>query len=467
MTQAASKRDAATSDWKSPAGWALFQVAKDPYVVLVIIFVFAPYFTSTVLGDPVRGQAQWGRINAYASLFVALTAPVLGAVADAMGRRKPWLLAMVAMMVPGAFALWWVRPGGLGLPVELAAVILGLNAIGLSFSEMLHNSMLPGVAPPGKLGFLSGGALAMSAAAAFLLLCFVLWGFMLPGRVDWPIVPAHPLFGLDAGKYENSRVTAPLTAVWLALLSLPLFIFTREPPAARSRIGPAVLQSFGRIWTTVRSLRRCRNVAVFLAARMAFNDGATALILFTGVFAAGVFHWDALALTAFAVLLQPASVLFSLVAGWLDDRLGAKTTLIILICGMIVGNMASVSMSPTHMLFFIPCDPAAPPLWSLPLFRTAPELAFLGSALLQAGCVTGAAVSARTLMARIAPQEKLSEFFGLAALSGTATAFIGPLLVAAFTAGFHSQHVGFASASLLLLAGMAGLAFVREKPASE
>ena len=81
--------------------------------------------------------------------------------------------------------------------------------------------------------------------------------------------------------------------------------------------------------------------------------------------------------------------------------------------------------------------------------------------------ITAAIVSSRSMMARIAPRSMMSQFFGLYALSGTATAFLGHGLVALFTGLFHSQRVGVASLLLLLLAGWMVIRRVEERRAPE
>ena len=78
----------------SPVGqisWAVYEWARNPYVLLITIYIFAPYFTTQVVGDPVRGQALWGDIASYGGFIIAVLAPFLGAIADAGGRRKPWI----------------------------------------------------------------------------------------------------------------------------------------------------------------------------------------------------------------------------------------------------------------------------------------------------------------------------------------------------------------------------------------
>ena len=97
----------------SPLGyysWTLGQAARDPLYILIVIYIFFPYFSNVVVGDPVRGQALVGYVNTVAGIIMALTVPFLGAIADKTGRLKPWLLTTTLVVSACSFALWWVRP---------------------------------------------------------------------------------------------------------------------------------------------------------------------------------------------------------------------------------------------------------------------------------------------------------------------------------------------------------------------
>ncbi len=451
------------ADLKGQIAWPLFQAGRDVYVIVCVIYIFSPYVSNTLVGDPVRGQALLGEVNSIAGLIVALGAPFLGAVADLVGRRKPWIAALLLFLIPSVCALWWAEPGGYGLPVSVVLGLIGFNWVACAFTEVFHNSMLPSVAPKNRLGFISGLGLAFANIATLLLLGFLLWGFMLPGQVDWGFVPAHPLFGVDVLRHENSRIAAPLTAVCLVVFSTPFFLLTPDTHhGPRAGLASATRSSLARVWGTVRSLKRYGNVATFLLARMAVNDACMALALFTGVYASGIFHWGPIALTVFGIVLSPFAILGNLFGGWLDDRFSARRALMVEISGAVIGVALVVSMTPTRVLFFSSFDPHSQPMWDLPFFRTAPEIAYLASAIVVAFFSTGTFSSGRTMLARLAPLTRMSEFFGLYALSGTATAFVGPALVGAFTAGFHSQRVGFASTIVLLVAGLGGMILVKE-----
>ncbi len=451
------------ADFKGQMSWAIFEWARDPYVIIVTIYIFAPYFSNTVVGDPVRGQAIWGNINSIAGFIIACFGPILGAIADTGGRRKPWLIGFVAIMVPAIFALWWALPGGQGLGIYQIAALFIIVSVAFSFTEVFHNSMLPAVAPHERIGFLSGLALALANAGALLILCFMLYAFMLPGHVDWSFIPDKALFGLDVSAHENSRISGPITALWLFVFTLPILFFTPDvKPKGKINKRKAVVDGMKRVFKTVQQVKHYRNVATYLIARMFFNDGQTAVLIFGGVYAAGVFKWDALTLTIYGIILSIFAVGGGFFGGWLDDKFGSKRAILTSIGGTSIGIVLAVSMTPTSMLFFIPYDPASAPIWDLPFFRTAPELAYLVVVLVVAICITAAYANSRTMLARIAPASKMSEFFGLYALSGTATAFMGPLLVGMVTLYFQSQRAGFASILILMVIGLGLMCFVKE-----
>ncbi|MBV8970815.1 MAG: MFS transporter, partial [Sphingomonadaceae bacterium] len=156
--------------------WALFQGARDPYFVLITIYVFAPYFVRDVIGDPVRGQVLVAAASKYAGWLVLLTVPLLGAAVDRMGPRKPWLAATTALMVPMLAALWWVTPAG-GIGVGASLVIFALMHWLTSVSDTLHNALLLPAAGMARAGKASGAALALVNALSLASLAFVVWAF--------------------------------------------------------------------------------------------------------------------------------------------------------------------------------------------------------------------------------------------------------------------------------------------------
>ena len=438
--------------------WALYQWARDPYFLLVNIYVFAPYFSGTVVGDPVRGQALWGYVQSVAAFFMAVSSPVIGAIADAGGRRKPWLLGTTLVALPAMAAIWFAVPG-MGAGGSIAPAFLGilvaliLAGLMIELSAVFHNAMLPGVAGPGGVGLLSGLGLALGNLGGIATLLFVLFAFALPET---------PLFGIDRAAHEHERLVGPLGALWMLVFCLPLFLFT--PDARGTGLGPVAAAKTGlsTLWGTIRRLGHYRNVAGYLVARMLFGDGWVVMLFFGGIYAAGVFGWGATELTVYGVLNSVVAAFGAIVGGRVDDLIGSKRTLQASLLGCILTGLAVISVTRTE-IFFMPVPEGMPGL-DLPVFRTAPEQVYVGLVFLIAIFITAGIASSRTMMARIAPPTMMAEFFGLFALSGNATSFMGPLMLALVTSATGSQRLGFLTAHFFLAAGLVVLTFwVREE----
>ncbi|KAB7647656.1 MFS transporter [Polymorphobacter fuscus] len=432
--------------------WALAQAARDPYVILITIYIFAPYYVTRVIGDPVAGQTLVAGANKWGGWIVMATAPLLGATIDRLGPRKPWLAAVVALMVAMTAALWFTPPGGGGLSPAMVATILAAMTVAFAYHEMLHNALLVPAAGLSGAARASGLGLAGGNAMSVLMLVGVLIAFALPGKVAWGWLPAAPLWGLDPALGEPDRVTTLIVAAAMAAFSLPLFL--KVPDMARSALslGGAVRTGAADLAALFRGARGHRNVLTYLLARMIFTDGLTAILVFSGLFAAGAMQWATLEMLAYGIILSVAAVVGGLLAGWLDDAVGPKTSLKLELALLIVFEALALGMG-RHRMFYQPWD--GPALWDGPMFTTLPELVFLGLGCIIAITVTAAYASSRTMLTRVAPPDQLGVFFGLYVLSGNATMWLGPLLIEAATRIGGSQ-----SAGLTPILGMLGLGWL-------
>ncbi len=440
--------------------WALFQGARDPYFVLITIYVFAPYFVRDVIGDPVRGQVLVAAASKYAGWLVLLTVPVMGAAVDRMGPRKPWLAGTVVLMVPMLAALWWVTPtGGLGVPAAL--LIFTMMQWLTSVSDTLHNALLLPAAGMARAGKASGAALALVNALSVASLAFVVWAFALPGKVAWGFIPAHPLFGLDPATHQTDRIVAPIAAGLMLVGSLPLFAFVPDVAASGTRLWPALRAGFGDLVALVREARGHGNALLYLASVLLFTDGLTGILVFTGVYAAGAMGWGSLELLAYGMILSCFSVAGGLLAGWLDGAVGPKRALMLELAGVVTSQLLSFGQTRT-LFFYQPYDRSAhAPLWSGPMFTTLPDLGLLVCGFLGAVSVTAAYASRRTMLTRVVPPDRVGVFFGLFAIAGTATMWLGPLLVEIATATTQSQRAGLLPIPGLVAAGLIVLLFVK------
>ncbi len=145
--------------------WIMFDWSAQPFFTLIMTFIFAPYFAGALAADPATGQAQWGYAVAVSGLAIALLSPLLGGVADMTGPRKPWIAAFGLMLVAGSSMLWFAAPGH---PSAVALALTGmvLATVGAEFATVFNNAMMTRLAPPERLGRLSGTGWASGIAAA-------------------------------------------------------------------------------------------------------------------------------------------------------------------------------------------------------------------------------------------------------------------------------------------------------------
>ncbi|WP_421736823.1 MFS transporter [Caulobacter sp.] len=446
---------------KGGLSWILHQGSRDAYVVLITIYIFAPYFSRVLVGDPVKGQAAVADIATAYGALTAVTAPILGASIERYGPRKPFLIGILAIMIPLLLMLWFAQPNG-GPSVALIGLALIVLGVTYNWGDVLHNSLLSRAAERGQEPLLSGLGYAMANGLSVSLLIFMMWGFVLPGAVHWPGVPAAPLFGLPTANHEPARLSGPLAGAVMLLGAIPFLLWTRDA----SRTGRTMIQSLGDgvklLLDIFGNLKGHKDVATFLAARMFYCDGMTALLIFGGLLAAGLMKWGELEMLAYGISLSIFGVLGGLIAPWLDKTLGPRRAVQVEILGCLAVLAGTLGMGRDKILYFWPYDAAAHgPVWNGPLFRTLPELIYLGLGLLIAVFVTAQYASSRTLLVRLAPPDRIAAFFGLFSLSGTATVWLGSLLVALATKIFHSQVGGFLPIAGLLFLGVVGLFFVK------
>ncbi len=436
--------------------WIFFDWAAQPYFTLITTFVFAPYFASSVASDPASGQALWGFATAAAGLMIALLSPVLGAVADASGRRKPWIAGFGVLLVIGSSLMWFGKPGDPSVipPLLLAYAIA---SVGVEFATVFNNAMMPTLVPPDRIGRLSGTGWATGYIGGIISLVIVLGFLAASPETGRTLFGLAPLFGLDPVTHQGDRITGPLTGIWFIIFVTPMFLFTPDYPARRP-IGEAVREGLRGIKRTLGELPKQRNIATFLLANMIYTDGLVSLFAFGGIYAAGTFGWRTIQIGTFGILLAIAGTFGAWLGGKLDDRLGPKRviagSLLILLLAL-----AAILLVDKDSILFVPVAPPAP---GGALFSGAAERAYL-----VLGCLIGAAggplqAASRTLLIRLAPRDRIAQYFGLFALTGKVTSFIGPLLIGAVTAATASQKAGMAMLVVFFAAGLALLMRVRE-----
>jgi MFS transporter, UMF1 family len=407
------------------AAWCLYDWANSAFPTIVVTFLFSAYFTKAVAPNPELGTALWGQANSLSALAAAIIAPLLGAVADQGGRRKPWLLVFSALCIATTAALWFVRPE----PSDMlfALVTYGVATLGFELGLVFYNAMLPDLVGPERVGRVSGWGWGIGYLGGLsgLIICLLIF-----------VQPDPALFGLDRDSAEHVRITNLFAAAWFALFALPLFFLTPDRKSAGVGWSDAVRGGIGALVATVKQLRAHRDAAIFLFGKMIYIDGLNTLFAFGGIYAAATFGMSFDEILLFAIALNVSSGLGAIAFSWVDDWIGAKPTILIALTFMTILG-AAILLVESKTAFTVLCV-------GLGLFFGPAQAA------------------SRSLMSRLAPPESRAEFFGLFALAGKVTAFLGPALVGWVTYTAQSQRAGMATILPFFVIGGALLLFVRE-----
>lgn len=427
--------------------WMLFDWAAQPFFTVIITFVFGPYFVSRLAADPVMGQAVWGYTITISGAIIALLAPVLGSIADASGARKPWIAGFALIKIIALASLWYASPGS---ALWLPALAIILATVAAEFSIVFNDSLLPRLVSQEQIGRVSNQGWGLGYLGGLVVLFSVL--LLLAGNPETgkTLLGAQPLFGLDATKGEDARITGPYAALWYLIFIIPMFLFT--PDMGRGLpLRQAVVCGLQELVHTFVELRQRASLFRFLFARMIYQDGVNGLLALGGTFAAGMFGWQTLEMGIYGILLLVIAIGGCYWAGSVDTRLGSKRVVILGLICLTVACLGIISTGPGYTLFGL-----------LPLalddhgglFATAAEKAYVFFGLLIGLAFGPVQASSRSYFARSVSLEETGRYFGLYALSGRVTSFLAPMSVATLTIYSGSARIGMVALIVFLLAGL-------------
>ncbi len=414
-----------TKPTRAAIAWSLYDWANSAFPTVITTFIFAAYFTQSIAIDPISGTHQWANATALAGLIIAILGPILGATADYLGRRKPWIAFFTALSVISAALLWFAKPSPSYIPWALTWVVIG--TIGFEISTVFYNAMMRALVPESYLGRISGWSWGVGYLGGLSCLCLAL--FLINTPVPW--LNSNPTI------LEHIRIAGPLTAVWFALFSLPFFFFTPDHKRTGIPLRLATQKGIMDLIQIFRKARAHRQILKYLFAHMIYIDGLNTLFAFGGIYAAGTFGLSPDQIILLGILMNITAGLGAISFAWIDDYLGSKHTILIGLCGLALTGSGLLIV---HVM---------PAFWTLALLL---------------GLFVGPVQSAsRSLMTHLSPPRQLTELFGLYAFSGKITAFIGPWVLGFTTAHFASQRAGMATIILFLIVGSLILLSVQRK----
>jgi len=419
--------------------WYLYDFGNSAYAAVVLLAIYSAYFQGKVVGGA-EGSRLWGLSVAIAMLVVALTSPVLGAIADFSAAKKRLLFVYTAASVVFTAALFFARPGNVG--IGMAFFILA--EIGYRGAQVFYNALLPEIAAPEEMGRVSGYGWAIGTAGGILCLILIL-----------------PLIMFLGDKLADDtliiRLSLVITALFWAVSAAPIFLWLRE--RAQSQPLPPgenyLSFAFKRLRNTIQAAGRFREFVKFVLAFLIYNDGVIMALDFAAIIGAVLFGMDQQGLIVFVIVVQITNVAGAYVFGLLVDRIGGKRSLALSLLTMI-GAVIWLFFNQTQTGYF-----------------------FIGAV---AGfAMAGAQSVSRTMVAMFSPPSQSAEFYGFFAVAGRTSSFIGPAVygwVAAEAALWYEaqgqgvtlaeqsgQRLAILSISAFLLVGLLLLRFVNEAEA--
>ena len=439
-------------------GWYFFDWASQPYNTLLLTFIFGPYFAQTASAHLIAGgmaegaakaqaQAYWGWGLTVTGLTIAILAPILGAIADSSGRKMPWIWVFSALYVIGSAALWWTAPSDFS--VLWALFFFGIGLIGMEFATIFTNSYLPELDDdPAELGRISGSGWAFGYVGGVLALVIMIALFQATpsGRTMFGL---SPLFGVDPATKADTRIVGPLTAVWFAVFMVPFFVYTRDtinPNAAKYKLGSG-LRDLAR---TLRNLPRHPSLMAYLGSSMFYRDALNGMYTFGGIYAVGVLNWSLIDLGIFGILAAISGAVFCWIGGRVDRAVGPMPVIVTCCLILIATAVLIISLTPTSIMGITLADGSS-----------ASDIAFYISGALIGAAGGALQASSRNMLTRQGNPDRMTEAFGLYALSGKATSFLAPASIAFASEITGSQRLGITPVVGLFIIGIILLLWVK------
>ena len=401
--------------------FALYDFANSAFTTIIITFIFSTYFAKQIAPNPVLGQSYWGWTIGITGVVVALIGPLLGTIADKKNYTEFFIKIFTIICISLTCLLWFSKPSEKYLIYTL--FIVGLANIFYELSLIFYNSTLKKISENNNLGKSSGFSFALGYIGGIIVLIICITIF-----IDNDSLP----FGLSKENSENVRATSILVAFWYLIFSMPFLFNLKKTNKNEIEKKINYTKNFKElIWD-----KGLNNIGKFLLARMLYADGLNAIIIMGGIFAVGVFSLEIKDLLVLSVLMNITAFIGAIVGGYANDRFSSKSVIIFSLIGLILSS-------------------------SIILFLKS-KIIFLFFASINGFFIGPVQSASRVFMTKSIDENNQASGFGLFALSGKLTSFIGPLLVSTITYISNSQKIGFSSAIALLLIGLLVLLKVKK-----
>ncbi len=372
--------------------WSMYDFANSGYTTVVITAVFNAYFVAAVAGKAPWATFAWTAALSVSYLAVLLTAPLVGAWADAHAAKKRLLLLSTVGCVLFTALLYFASPGA----VALAIVLVILSNFFFATGENLIAAFLPELATSKAMGRVSGWGWAFGYVGGIVSLGISL-AYLMTRPEGTPATETVPVVML-------------ITAAIFALSAAPTFIFLKE----RAVPQPAEANPWTRVLHTLHEASRFQDLRRFLVTILFYQAGIMAVIALAAIYAQEAMKFTTQQTIILILVVNVTAAIGAFAFGYVQDRIGHIRAMRLVIAGWIVMILlAYLAEGPT-------------------LFWVAANLAGL--------CMGAAQAAGRAIVGYLAPPARLAEFFGLWGLAVKAASIFGPITYGAVTWIFPGNH---------------------------
>jgi len=412
--------------------WYMYDFGNSAYAAVILLAVYSAYFKGTVVGGA-EGSRYWGIAVGIAMLSVAIISPILGAIADFTASKKRFLFIFSAITWVFTGLLFFVEKGD----ILMGMVFFVIAEFGYRSGQVFYNSLLPEIAEPEEMGRVSGNGWAIGSFGGILILLILL-----------------PLIVILEGTLII-RLSLVFTSLYFAVSAIPAWLWIKEKAVAKELPeGETYLSvAFERLGNTIKALGNFKDFLRFIIAFLIYNDGILMALNFASIIGAVMFGMEQTELIIFMIIVQITSVIGAYLAGLLGKKLGFKRTLIY--------SIIMMALVVTSMIFA----------------QNVTQFYIIGA--LAGFALTGVQSVSRTMVSYFAPEGRSAEFYGIFAVSGRTSSFIGPTIygflafeaakyfentrgLSAILAEQSGQRVALGSIVIFLVAGLLILLAVKD-----
>ncbi|NWF89180.1 MAG: MFS transporter [Ignavibacteriaceae bacterium] len=382
--------------------WSLYDFANTSFSIVVVTFVYAVYFKKTVAQNLPIGDLYWSISTSIAMFVTAFIAPILGAIADYSTGKKRFLLFFTLLCIFSTSMLYFVREG----MILWGIILFVLGNIGFEAGLVFYDAFLPEITQPKNFGRVSGYGFAMGYLGSLATLAII-----------------YPLIS-----NELIKETFPVTSVFFLVFALPIFFFLKERRTIVERTDSYFRIGVQRVWSTISHLKNYKNLMFFLIAYFFYIEGVNTVIFFSGNYASTTLGFNSSELLIFFLTVQTTAIIGSILLGILADSIGQKKTIIISLIIWLITIVLAYFITDKNGFYIVG---------------------------LLAGAAMGSSQStSRSLMSKLTPQDRKTEFFGFYSFFGKSSAIVGPLVFGLISYITKSQRLAIISIGFFFLIGI-------------